>query len=269
MNLGRLALIGHNGFVGSNLAAQLLKLNLEVSGFSSTTDPHQLYSSTWDSLIIAAPSAVKWFANLNPLEDARSIESLLGKVQATRSKKQFLFSTVDVYAKKNQNENDSAEFEESQAYGRNRRKLEETLMASCSNLTIIRLPALFGIGLKKNIFYDLLNKNQLENVSIDSIFQWYPVSRLLEDLRVIADNDIKLINLVSEPIETSVVVNEVFPELMEVLSSNSGSKNKVVYECESIHSYLWRESGSKYLFPEDYIINLMKESKNYHNQSSR
>jgi len=268
MNLGKVAIIGNSGFVGSNLAMQLLKSGIQTKGFNSMSDTHELYSNTWDNLIIAAPSAVKWLANLNPLEDAKNIDELVKKIEATKSSRQYLFSTLDVYAKKNQNESDTENFEKSQAYGRNRRNLEEALLASCKNLTIIRLPALFGIGLKKNIFYDLLNKNQLEKVSMDAIFQWYPISRLLEDLIVITENEIKLVNLVSEPLETSIIVNEVFPEVLEIVSRIANSQNQIRYQCESIHASFWSNSKKKYMFESNYIIKLMKQSREIYEQVS-
>lgn len=269
MSLGKVAIIGHNGFVGSSLTTQLLNSGVQVSGFSSRTDTQELHNNVWDSLIIAAPSAVKWLANLNPLEDAINVDSLFRKIEATKSNRQYLFSTLDVYAKKNQNESDIENFEESQAYGHNRRNLEEALLATCDNLTIIRLPALFGHGLKKNIYYDLLHMNQIENVSSNSIFQWYPVSRLLEDLTIIAKNKIEIINLVSEPIKTSVVVNEVFPEVFDIVSRDSKSETEIIYECESLYASLWNKSNDRYMFETDYIIKLMVETREFYEQVSR
>ncbi len=99
-----------------------------------------------------------WAANADPEGDARNLASLvkaLGKADIGRL---VLISTIgvfdDVAAKYTES---SAQFEQQNAYGRNRRQLEVQLTSRFSEVHIIRLPALFGPGLKKNFVFDLLN----------------------------------------------------------------------------------------------------------------
>ena len=59
-----------------------------------------------------------------------------------------LISTIAVYDNPTDN-----------AYGRNRLYLENYLINNYENVSIVRLPSLFGEGLKKNSLYDLKNKD--------------------------------------------------------------------------------------------------------------
>jgi hypothetical protein len=65
---------------------------------------------------------------------------------------------VDVYdVKCGVNEDHIIDPEKSDYYGRHRLAFEDFVKANFTNVTIIRLPGLFGEGLKKNFIYDILN----------------------------------------------------------------------------------------------------------------
>lgn len=70
----------------------------------------------------------------------------------------ILISTVDVYdIKSGVDEDYIINPEKADYYGRNRLEFEKFVKDKFPKFTIIRLPALFGSGLKKNFIYDLLN----------------------------------------------------------------------------------------------------------------
>src|SRR5262249_44884130 len=75
---------------------------------------------------------------------------------------------------------------------------------------IVRLPALFGPGLKKNTLYDLMNDNCVNKINPEGIFQWYPVDRLSDDLARVSSARIHLVNLFTAPIVMRAVIDAFF-----------------------------------------------------------
>ncbi|WP_455089434.1 hypothetical protein [Peptoanaerobacter stomatis] len=87
------------------------------------------------------------------------IELFMEEIKAVKTKKIIVISTVDVYEKTvDIDERHIIQKENLQPYGLNRKIFEEFIMEYFSNYLIIRLPALYGDGLKKNFIYDLINK---------------------------------------------------------------------------------------------------------------
>ena len=76
---------------------------------------------------------------------------------------------------------------------------------------MVRLPALFGPGLKKNAIYDLLHDNCLDAIHPEGSFQYYDVRRLWRDLQVVLRNNLRMINFATTPIETREIVQRFFP----------------------------------------------------------
>jgi len=94
-------------------------------------------------------------------------------------------------------------------YGRHRLELEQFVRESFHAL-VVRLPALFGPGLKKNAIYDLINNNQIEKIDSRSVFQFYNVSRLWRDIRIAAGARLPLVHLATEPVSMAEVARCVF-----------------------------------------------------------
>ena len=204
----RRALIGHTGFVGSNMR-----------GLSSYTD---LYNSsnfelmrgeTYDQVVCSGISAVKWLANKEPEQDWAGIQRLLDVLATVEARRFILISTIDVYPDPSSGLDEKADLggRENHAYGRHRLAVERWVAERFSNHMIVRLPALFGPGLKKNALYDLLNDNGVEKINPAAAFQWYPLPRLGDDIARAEAAGLRLVNLFTAPVLMSDIIDRFFP----------------------------------------------------------
>nr|WP_234416930.1 NAD-dependent epimerase/dehydratase family protein [Loktanella sp. Alg231-35] len=97
-------------------------------------------------------------ANTLPDRDKAQIDALCQRIAAIKAKRFVLISTIAVLADfAGQDDEATTAFQEVTAYGRHRRALEAFCSAHFDDCLILRLPALFGAGLKKNFLFDLLN----------------------------------------------------------------------------------------------------------------
>ena len=71
--------------------------------------------------------------------------------------------------------------------------LENFVKKNFKNYSVVRLPGVFGQGLKKNIIYDLINKNQLEKIYYNDRYQWYDLSLLKKNIEEIEKKKKKFI----------------------------------------------------------------------------
>ena len=149
------ALIGHTGFVGSNLVEQHAFTECYNSKNLNT-----IAGKNIDLVVCAGVSAAKWLANQEPAADIESIEKLKAQVATAKIGHFVLISTVDIYdAPRAVDENSIPDTTKQDFYGKHRYQLEKWL-AQQKNITsysIIRLPGLFGQHLKKNLIFDIIH----------------------------------------------------------------------------------------------------------------
>ncbi len=199
------ALVGATGFVGSNLRRQ--------ASFDDTfrsTDIESIMGRSYELLVCAGVRAEKWLANKEPEADRAGIarlEACLATVQATHV---VLISTVDVYPTPvDVDENSPIDPSLATAYGRHRYQLERWVQ-SRFDTTVMRLPGLYGEGIKKNVIYDLLNGNAIDAICPESVFQFYDLGRIWRDLVTTRDNGIRTMNLATEPVSVRDVARAGF-----------------------------------------------------------
>jgi hypothetical protein len=148
----RAGLIGGTGFVGGNLLAQ----RPFARHYSSTTIP-EIAGEEFTTLICAGAPATMWAANADPEEDRANLRRLADRIATARFDRLVLISTIAVLDDLGAGHTESsARYETDKAYGRNRRELEVTLTERHGAI-VLRLPALFGEGLRKNFLFDLIN----------------------------------------------------------------------------------------------------------------
>ena len=232
-------IIGHRGFVGSNLSRQFKN----VIGVGRQ-QIKALAGCSFGDIYCAAPQAQKWWANQNPEQDRLEVDILINDIKRLACTRHFiLFSTVDVYDPPLAVDELCKPSEMSHPYGRHRFILEqEVLDFFGSNARVIRLPALVGHGLKKNVIYDLLNNNNVDQINPNSAFQWFNLDRLpsvIDLAKRLGDGDI--LNVVSEPVSTASVLDKWFADTKELLN---WKMPPIVYDVRTVHG----SDGMPYLY---------------------
>ena len=145
------ALVGYTGFVGGNLAAQhafdeLYDINNIREGWDR---PHSL-------VVYAGVPAEKFLANTDPAADLAVIEGAMENLRRLQPEKVVLISTIDVYkVSAGADEESDMQREALHPYGADRLLLEDWVRQNVPGSLVVRLPALFGKGLKKNFIFDL------------------------------------------------------------------------------------------------------------------
>lgn len=201
-------LIGHTGFVGGTLARAT-----EWDTSYNSTNIAEIRGSHFDLLVCAGVSAIKWAANGNPGADRAAIGKLTDQLATVTARELVLISTIDVYPEPAEggDEDSLIDPDANHAYGRHRRELEQWAAERFEVTRIIRLPALFGKGLRKNALYDLLNDNMVASINPASRFQWYPLDRLWSDIALARRHALPVLNLFAEPVTMSHLVERLFP----------------------------------------------------------
>ena len=147
------ALVGYTGFVGSNLSASYDFTNLYNSKNIETA-----YGTEPDLLVYAALPAAMFKANANPNTDFTDVLQAIENIKAIKAKRVVLISTVAVYDRTfDVDETHVIDAEQLLPYGKNRLYLERWIAENYENSLIVRLPALYGVNLKKNFIYDYIN----------------------------------------------------------------------------------------------------------------
>lgn len=278
------ALVGYTGFVGSNLSA-----SYKFTSLYNSKNIQEAYGTEPDLLVYAGLPAAMFKANTNPDGDLADVLQAIENIKAIKPKQIVLISTVAVYDRTfNVDENHIIDETSLLPYGKNRLFLEKWVSENSKNELIVRLPALYGINLKKNFIYDFVNIipamldekkyqelcsdteliektyklksdhfyhleategemkelheyfnsadfNALRFTDSRSIYQFYNLKRLWEDIQVALDNRIKLLNIATEPVS----VAEVYKYLTGNDFRNELSKQPFNYDIKSVYADLF------------------------------
>jgi hypothetical protein len=182
------ALIGYSGFVGG-----VLKEKIKGELYNSS-NIELIKKKNFDNVYCAGVSGTKWIANKNPKEDISKINILIDCVRHVKCNKFILISTISVY--------------DNEHYGINRKNLEETLFEIFGDkLLIIRLPAIYGKGIKKNLLFDMLNNKIDLNINLLDTYQWYDITDLTKDIKKFLKNKYKIVELFPEPISNEILIS--------------------------------------------------------------
>ena len=147
------SLVGYTGFVGGNLASQRTFDNLYNSANIGSA-----FGADNGLVVYSGMPAEKFLANADPAADLAVAQNAMENIRQMKPEQLVLISTVDVYPRPLRVYEDTpmAGDEAGPAYGRNRLALEGWVRQEYPDALIVRLPGLFGQGLKKNFIYDML-----------------------------------------------------------------------------------------------------------------
>ncbi|RIX48512.1 MAG: NAD(P)-dependent oxidoreductase [Rhodocyclales bacterium GT-UBC] len=229
------ALIGYSGFVGGSLLKQR-----PFDDFYRSANIHAIRGKKFETIVCSAAPAQKWIANKNPDGDAENINALIEQLKTVRSEKFILISTVDVFKHPIDVHEDSPVDETGlHPYGLHRRHLERFVEQHFPGSLIVRLPGLVGPGLRKNIIFDFLNKNNLGSIDSKNIFQFYPMVNLWHDIQTALSAGLKRIHLTAEPISVEKVASTCFGMTFKQTLSES----TVRYDMKTNHAELFGVTG--------------------------
>ena len=239
------ALIGYTGFVGSNLSGQRT-FEYNFNSKNST----ELENRIFNTVICAGISAIKWKANQEPEKDKQNIDILKTSLSTIKAEKFILISTIDVYpVLSGADENYDCHSQSNHAYGTHRLGFEEYCKKQFPDCLIVRLPGLFGKGLKKNIIFDLINDNCLDMINPDSSFQYYNLDNLWSDIQIAIKNNLSVVNFVTEPVFTSHILDKFFPDKQVGQNKNA----EIHYDLHTMYGKHWGNKND-YIYSHDEII---------------
>lgn len=145
-------LVGSTGFVGGNLLA---KHTFAAECHSS--DMTAQYGTRPDLCVYAGVPAAMFLANADPEADLAVMRAARENIRQIAPKRLVLISSIAVLADSRGVYEDSPaqDTEALPAYGKNRLQLERWVREDFPDALIVRLPALYGAGIRKNFLFDL------------------------------------------------------------------------------------------------------------------
>lgn len=245
------AIIGHTGFVGQNLDSQY-----RFDSKFNSRNISEIRGQSYDVVVCSGVQAKKWWANQQPEADWDGIQSLLECLQTVQADYFVLISTVDVYPNpKAVDELTHIDPSINHTYGKNRYAVEEFVRARFQNSLVVRLPGLFGDGIKKNVVHDLLNQHELEKINPLGVFQYYYLKRLWVDIEKARSHRLSLINLATEAVSTKEILHSFFPKTVVGPESPFAAN----YDMRSRYADLWKSGKPGYLYSHEQVLRDLAE----------
>ncbi|KQM84134.1 NAD-dependent epimerase/dehydratase family protein [Agromyces sp. Leaf222] len=201
----RSALIGHTGFVGSNLASRH-----RFDAVYNSTNIREIEGEAFDLVVTAGNRADSHRINREGDADRAEIDALADHLTRVEAGRFVLVSTVCVYPGGTSPTETTPKSETGLTpYGANRLHQERRL-ASEHDTLVVRLPQLYGDGLKKGIVHDLANDYRVEFIRPEAEFQYYDVRRLWHDIEIALGAGLDALNVATPALRNDVVAEQAF-----------------------------------------------------------
>ena len=213
------ALIGYSGFVGGSLDRQA-----HFDEKYNSKNISEIKGKHFELIACAGTPGVKWKANQNPEEDLQAIQSLRSHLETVSCDLFIFISTVDVYFPPVEVAEDSpVPAPGLPAYGLHRFQFEEFVRQRYNRSLTVRLPGLYGEGLKKNFIY----------------FQFYNLDRLWQDIQTLLPHQVPLVNFATPPVNAQEVARLCFGVPFE----NHTERGAVFYDMHTNYAALFGQKG--------------------------
>ena len=187
------SLVGFTGFVGSNIADKH-----SFDALYNSKNIETAFGTKPDLLVYSGVPAEMFLANNNPAADLKNIENAAENIRKIAPKQLVLISSIAVLDNTiGINEDHMIDPEKLTAYGLHRLKLEQMAREIVPNCHVLRLPALFGKGLKKNFIYDLIHffPAMLNKAKYDEFSEKEPI---IKDCYLLQDNGFYKLSVTTE-----------------------------------------------------------------------
>lgn len=144
----RICILGHTGFIGQTVF-KYLKTNTSyvVFGMNKLDNNYHTYNVTFDIVINCAGTSLKYIANENLYSMITNELSIVDMLLKIKFKKLIHISTVDSQSSSN--------------YGKLKNIVEIIIKQLYRDSIILRPSGLIGLGLKKNVVFDIINNNDV------------------------------------------------------------------------------------------------------------
>lgn len=171
------AIVGFTGFVGSNICS-----STTFDEYYNSKNIENAFGTNPDLLVYSGVRAEMFTANSYPEKDLENIIQAIDNIKRINPKKLVLISTISVYPTFDGDETTIIDNNIS-AYGKHRRCLERWVEDNFNDSLIIRLPALYGQGIKKNFIFDMIHfiPVLLKTQKYDDLFKGSDLSGLYKD----------------------------------------------------------------------------------------
>ena len=243
------ALVGFTGFVGSHLRSQANFTHL----FNSQNIGE--IAGKFDTIVCAGAPGTKWLANKNPEQDQESIERLSKSLTNVECDRFVLISTVDVFGRPLQVDEDSSPDEGlATPYGHHRRILELKVRDTFPDCLVVRLSGLVGSGLRKNALFDMHHGLNLSAINPASEFQFYPVGELYNDIQISLARKLHTVHLSSEPISVGEINQTIFHRAIGKATDEGAAK----YDLRTKYARFFGAEGSYRLSKQEALGEIAK-----------
>ena len=188
-------LVGSTGFVGGNLRAKHT-----FAAVCHSSDIAAQYGTQPDLCVYAGVPAAMFLANADPEADLAVMRAARENIRQIAPKRLVLISSIAVLADSRGVYEDSPaqDTEALPAYGKNRLQLERWVREDFPDALIVRLPALYGAGIRKNFLFDLHTITPAM-LRLEKYSELAAKSPLVKSAYTLADNGFYKLNGTADP----------------------------------------------------------------------